>query len=128
MQVQMTQKEKFVYGFLALAAVLMTIEYKYQPVAITVDVAHYAAERISGHQVKHTASIAPKTMSVAKTRSTKSSSPASDSYTVSHGETLYEINRKYDGKVDIKATCALNGLGPKCETKAGQHITLAMRH
>lgn len=127
MQLQMTQKEKFVYGFIAVALAFMFIEYRYEPVGITVDVGKYAANRISDSSVQATMSAAPKTAKVAKVRETKTSSPASGGYVVAQGETLYAISRKHGNKLDIKATCALNALGPDCGLKTGQRITLAMR-
>lgn len=126
MQLQMSTKEKFVYGFIALAAVLMTIEYKYQPVAITVDVAHFAAERIGKGHPQTTASIQSQTPHAAKVSIAKShtkASPSSGEHVVAEGETAYSIAKKYH--VEVKPLCALNGLDEKCTIHPGQKLTVA---
>src|SRR3972149_3130294 len=122
---------RLIYGFLALAAVLMTIEYKYQPVAIAVDVAHYAGERIGKGHPQATAQVEPQAPRIAKVSATKphtKTMPASLDYVVGKGETVTAVGRKYNNKVDVKATCALNDLGHNCGVKPDQHIALVMKN
>lgn len=126
LRMEMSQREKIIWTIVITLIVGLWIEFTYQPFGIAADIGEFAMNRISGHQVKHTASVTPKT-TVAKVRNVKSSPSTSGNYAVQPGETLYAINRKYDGKVDIKATCALNALGPECKTTAGQSINLALR-
>src|SRR3989344_2990191 len=127
MQLQMTKREKWVYGIIVFVLAILYVEYEWAPMEKSVDVGNYAIERFSSDKTQATASLKPQAPRVAKATRTKPTSPTSGSYIVARGETLYAINRKHNGKVDIKATCALNDLGPTCGLKPGQHITLAMR-
>lgn len=133
MQLQMTTKEKFVYGFLALAAVLMTIEYKYQPVAITVDVAHFAAERIGKGHPQATANVQAQAPSLAKTSVSKAQTPKvstaaaplpqmTGQHTVAKGETLWSIARA--NNVPPKELLAANGMTRDTKLYPGQMVTI----
>lgn len=133
MQLQMSQKEKFVYGFLALAAVLMTIEYKYQPVAVTVDVAHYAAERIGKGHAQTTAQVETQAPRVAKTSTAKAQAPKASTavaplpqmtgqHTVAKGETLWSIARTQG--ISPKELLAVNGMNRDTKLYPGQMVTI----
>ena len=133
MQLQMTQKEKYFYGFLALAAVLMTIEYKYQPVAITVDVAHYAGERIGKGHPQTTAQVEPQAPRVAKTSANKVQTPKASNataplpqmtgqHTVAKGETLWSIARTQG--ISPKELLAANGMTRDTKLYPGQMVTI----
>lgn len=133
MQLQMTTKEKVVYGFIALAVVLMTIEYKYQPVAITVDVAHYAAERIGKGHPQATAQIQSQAPRIAKASVSKAEAPKASNataplpqmtsqHTVAKGETLWSIARTYE--VPPKELLAANGMTRDTKLYPGQMVTI----
>ena len=133
MQLQMTKKEQYFYGFLALAAVLMYIEYRWEPVAITVDVAHYAAERIGKGHPQATAYVQPQAPHTAKTSVSKAETPKASNpsaslpqmanqHTVAKGETLWSIARAYE--VPPKELLAANGMTRDTKLYPGQMVTV----
>lgn len=133
MHFQMSGKEKIGYALAVTAIVFMVIEYKYEPVGITVDTASYVSNRIHQREPVRQAlagqaaaeQVAP-VAHIAQTKKAKHiSSPATSEHVVAKGETVYSISHKYGA--DPKAVCALNGLGTECTIHPGQHLTMAQK-
>ncbi len=128
---------KYLYiGVIATAIVAvvgMYFEFKYQPVAITVDVAHYAADRIGKGPQQVTASAQPQAThlvkrTVSKAPSANTSNTAAPlpqiagQHTVAKGETLWSIARTYE--VLPKELLAANGMTRDTKLYPGQMVTI----
>lgn len=130
-------QNKYLYaGITAIAIVAvvgMYFEFKYQPVAIAVDVAHYAAERIGKGHPQTTAYVQPQAPRVAKTSISKVQSPKASNaaaplpqmhgqHTVAKGETIWSIARTQG--IPPKELLAANGMTRDTKLYPGQMVTI----